>query len=126
MRLYLAGKMRGEPNFGFPLFHAAADRLREQGHEVFNPAEKVNERLNVDVSADNPTGDESIAASNHGYSLRDALFEDVEYICKHAEGIAMLPNWQSSKGAIAERALAIALGLEIIYLKTDTYEIIKS
>jgi hypothetical protein len=119
MRLYLAGQMRGIPEFGFPLFHAAADKLREQGHEVFNPAEKVNERLGVDISVDNSAGDEGIAASNHGYSLRDALFEDVEYICKHAEGIAMLPNWQSSKGAIAERALALALGLEVIYLKQD-------
>lgn len=116
MKIYLAGAMRGVPQFNFPAFHAVAARLRAQGHEVFSPAEKDNERHGTDISADNATGDESIAAAEHGFNLREALGVDLAWICAHADAIALLPGWQSSKGATAERAAAVALGLEVIEL----------
>ena len=117
MRLYLAGPMRGIPNFNFPAFHATAAALRAVGHEVFSPAERdIARHDGVDVSAANHAGDEAQATRDHGFSLRDALAEDLEFICRHAEGVAMMPGWENSAGARAEHATAVALRLSIFYL----------
>lgn len=116
MKLYLAGPMRGYPEFNFPAFEAAARRLRADGHEVFSPAEKDLARFGAGISIENPTGDLALAARKHGFSLREALAVDLEWLCRHAEGIALLPGWELSKGASAEKAVAEALGLTIILL----------
>jgi len=117
MKLYLAGPMSGIPEFNFPAFHAAAAKLRAAGHDVFSPAEKDIERHGgVDISKGNATGSQEEAAQKHGFDLRQALADDLLYICREAEGIAMLPGWENSKGAHAEWNTARALGLAIIYL----------
>lgn len=116
MRIYVAGPMRGIPEFNFPAFHAAAAKLRADGHEVFNPAEKDNERHGTDISKGNAAGCEHVAAAQHGFNLREALGMDLSWICAEAEGIALLPGWQNSKGATAEHATAVALGLIVIEL----------
>lgn len=116
MIVYIAGPMRGIPEFNFPAFHAAAKKLRDEGHLVFNPAEKDNERHGTDISVGNATGDETLAAKQHGFNLRDALAVDAEFICRHADTIALLPGWENSKGARAEKALGDALGHTVIYL----------
>lgn len=122
MKIYLAGPMRGYPEFNFPAFHAGAARLRGQGHEVFSPAERDNERHGVDISKGNAAGCEEQAAKDHGFNLREALCDDLTYICLHADAVALLPGWQHSKGALAEHATAHALGLEIILLhESDIY-----
>ena len=46
--------------------------------------------------------------------LGEALKDDLEFICLEADGIALLPGWENSKGAAAERATAIALGLHVM------------
>jgi hypothetical protein len=116
MKVYVAGPMRGIPEFNFPAFNAAAARLRAEGHEVFNPAERDNERHGVDISKGNAAGCEEIAAKEHGFNLRVALGEDLAFICAHAEAIALLPGWEHSMGARAEHATALALGLRVIDL----------
>jgi hypothetical protein len=108
--------MRGVPEFNFPAFFSAAAQLRAAGHTVFNPAERDNARHGTDVSAGNATGDARVAAAQHGFSLREALADDLEFICLHADAIALLPGWENSKGVAAERATAIALGLKEIVL----------
>jgi hypothetical protein len=116
MKCYLAGPMRGIPEFNFPAFHAAAAMLRAEGHEVFSPAEKDIERHGTDISKGNLAGDESIATQQHGFNLREALGIDLAWICAEADAIAMLPGWRNSKGATAEHATAVALGLEVWHL----------
>ena len=117
MKIYLAGPMRGIPQFNFPAFHEAAARLRADGHTVFSPAERDIERHGgVDISADNATGDLKHAAETHGFSLRVALAEDTAWICREADAIALLPGWAASRGATAEFFLAEALGLKVIEL----------
>lgn len=114
MKVYLAGPMRGIPEFNFPAFYAAADKLRADGHEVFSPAERDNERHGTDISKGNATGDEAVAAAEHGFNLREALGIDLAWICAEADAIAVLPGWEKSKGATAEHAAAVALGLHVI------------
>lgn len=116
MKVYLAGPMRGIPHFNFPAFREGAQRLRGQGHEVFSPAERDNEHHGTDISADNLTGSEKQAEQAHGFSLRDALGADLEFICREADAIALLPGWENSTGVAAELATAKALRLEEIYL----------
>jgi hypothetical protein len=116
MKIYLAGPMRGIPYFNFPAFHVAAAGLRVQGHTVFNPAERDIEAIGIDISKDNPTGDNDQAEATHGFNLREALKDDLEFICLHADAIALLPNWHNSRGAAAELATAVALGLKVIHL----------
>lgn len=115
MRIYLAGPMRGKPNFNFPAFDYAAAKLRAQGHEVFSPADKDRECIGAENFI-NPTGDEDKLAAIANYTIRDALGNDLAWICKEAEAIALLPGWEASTGANAERATGIAIGATIIIL----------
>jgi len=117
MKLYLAGPMRGIPEFNYPDFHKYAAQLRSDGHVVFSPAERDIERHGgVDISVGNRAGDETQAAVEHGFDIREALADDLAFICTEADGIAMMPGWEGSRGARAEKATAEALGLEVIYL----------
>jgi len=111
-RIYIAGKMRQIKDFNFPAFHAAAAKLRAEGHVVFNPAEE-DELKYGEGFAKSERGD---LADIPQFDLRKALMADLAYICEQATAIAALPGWQDSKGATAELAVGRALGLEIIYL----------
>src|ERR1035437_975975 len=103
MKLYLAGPMRGIPQFNFPAFHAAEAVLQAQGHEVFSPARADERRHGAEFSLQSPDGDITKAAEA-GFSLRAALGEDLDWIWEHAEGVAFLPGWEKSTGAKAEWA----------------------
>lgn len=115
-KVYLAGPMRGIPEFNFPAFFRYAAELRAQGFEVFNPAEKDNDRHGTDISKGNATGCEEQAAAQHGFNLREALFDDLRFITLEADAIALMPGWQNSKGVKAEKATAEALGLDVMEL----------
>lgn len=114
LRVYLAGPMRQIAYFNFPAFDKAAGELRRAGHIVFNPAERDRKIHGEKVA--NRTGNIKLA-EKRGFSLRKALGDDTRWLCKHAECIALLPGWGSSSGAKAEKALALALGLKVMYLK---------
>lgn len=116
MRIYLAGPLRGIREFNFPAFHDAAARLRADGYEVFSPAERDIRVHGEAFSKSSPDGDNDAAEREHGFNLREALADDLNWICRNAEAVALMPGWETSKGANAERAAAIALGLMIIAL----------
>jgi hypothetical protein len=121
MKFYVAGPMRGYPLFNFPAFDAATALLREQGHEVFNPAERDREKHGDGVN-DSATGDLA-DITDTGFSLRDALGADTEWICREADAIFMLDGWEKSKGATAEKALAEALGHAVVYQTPPSTEV---
>ena len=114
MKIYIAGPMRGYPEFNFPAFFEAAEHLMELGHSVFNPAERDNDHHGRDISIGNADGSLEKAAEDHGFNLREAMAADCLWICEHADAIYMLHGWEKSKGAIAERALAVTIGLKVI------------
>jgi nucleoside 2-deoxyribosyltransferase len=87
MRVYIAGKMSGLPEMGYPAFHAEAARLRELGYRVSNPAENQ-------------------AQVNWQYYMREAI--RMMLLC---DAVALLPNWKQSRGAMIEHGIAIALGI---------------
>ena len=93
MKLYLAGPMRGLPQYNYPAFHEAAQRLRDAGYVVFDPADLTYE------------WDEA--------GSRKAMGEELAWICAEADAIALLPGWERSLGAKAEISTAEALGLPV-------------
>lgn len=125
-RIYVAGPMQGVPKFNAPLFNAVTACFRSGGHEVFNPAEKDNQRLGNDFTDSNLSGDIKEAIAKYGFSLRQALSEDFQFICLTANCIVLLPGWEKSNGAMAEHRAAVALqseGMEIIYLTRDICDV---
>lgn len=108
--VYCASAMRGVPEFNFPAFDRAAERLRADGFIVFNPADR-DRATGFDPSG--MTGNEDLAAM--GFCLREALHADTSWICLFATHIYMLKGWEKSSGARAEHALALALGLQVMY-----------
>jgi len=92
MRLYICGPMTGYPGLNFPAFHREAKRLRGLGHEVVNPAE--------------------INANPHA-RWEDCMRADIPELIK-CDGIALLPNWERSRGAALEHHIATALGMQVV------------
>ncbi len=91
MRLYLSGPMTGLPDDNKPAFNAEAARLRALGYDVFNPAEVV---------------------LPDGATWAQYMRIDLSQLLTCDE-IAMLPGWESSKGANVEHGLAVDIGMPV-------------
>ena len=109
--IYIAGPMRGLPLFNFPAFDRAAELLRADRWTVYNPAEADRDN---GFDETGHTGNEPITELVN-FDLREALASCCEFICLEADAIYMLEGWEKSLGATAERALALAIGLEVLY-----------
>jgi hypothetical protein len=107
-RIYLAGPMTGIKDYNFPAFMKAAEKLRSQGHYVFNPAE--NDLLRY--------GDDFLKFPEL-YDPRKTFGDDLRWICEYGDAIALMPGWEKSKGVAIELALSECLGLEVIFLEKD-------
>lgn len=92
MRIYIAGPMTGLPELNFPAFHAAAICLRARGHDAVNPAE---------IPQDKSAGWDAC--------MRRALAQMLT-----CEAVALLPDWQRSRGASLEAFVAAQLGLDVL------------
>jgi Domain of unknown function (DUF4406) len=90
-RIYLCGPMTGLPDYNYPAFNTEAARLRALGYHVENPAENVLPELKDWA----------------GY-MRVALTQMLT-----CTAIALLPNWEKSKGAQLEVQVADALDLAV-------------
>lgn len=90
-RLYVAGPMTGHPEFNYPSFNEAAANLTARGYEVLNPARH---------------------GIVEGWTWHDYMRHALRDVT-HADGIAVLPLWHSSRGARLEVHVAQALGLPV-------------
>lgn len=90
--VYLSGPMSGLQDLNFPAFHAAAKELRANGHRVISPAE--------------------INAAHPG-EWASCMRADIRALCD-CETLALLPGWESSRGAHLELHIAHRLGLKIV------------
>ena len=92
--LYIAGPMRGVPDFNFPAFRAAAAKLRAAGYGVVSPHELHSGALTLPWS--------------------EYMRRDIAILCSGAVGgVALLPGWDNSQGATLERSVAVATGLDV-------------
>ncbi len=115
--VYLAGPMRGIPDFNFPAFEAGTVGLRARGFEVFSPAER-DIKVHGDKVNDSATGDlDDPKVKASGFDLRAALAADTQWIAMTADAVVVLPGWENSKGAQAEVALARALSLPVFTIE---------
>jgi hypothetical protein len=94
-RIYVAGPMRGKPEFNFPAFREAAARLRNAGWDVITP---------VDLEELDPTVPPT---ANRAHALRDIA------ALATCHAIYLLRGWPNSTGAVAERACAVWMDLAI-------------
>jgi len=91
--IYIAGPMTGLPEHNFPAFHAAADRLRQAGWDVVNPAENFGGRTDL--------------------PREDCLRADVALLVD-CDAVAVLGGWEDSRGAKLEYLLARELGMPVL------------
>lgn len=93
--LYISGPMTGIPGCNRPLFRRVATDLRRAGYAVLNPAD-IGLALTPADAADQPWE----------WWMRRALA-----LLLDADGVALLPGWEHSRGAAIERGLAFQLGM---------------
>jgi Domain of unknown function (DUF4406) len=119
LRIYVAGPMESAGgNWNMPLFDYVAKKLRERGCEVFSPAEHIREMhgdLETVLKLDK---------SLRKLARKEALKDEICWIIENAQLVLLLPGWERSPGATAERAAALAIGIEVrevgtILLPTD-------
>ncbi len=96
--VYLSGPMTGLPDYNYPAFYAAADRLRKLGYRVLSPAEQFD-------------GDTT-------RPRKDYMRRDIELLLL-ADSVALLPGWEKSKGVQTEIVVAMALELDFILLEEE-------
>lgn len=104
-RVYLAGPMNGYKDYNFDAFIIAARELREKGYAVFSPAE--NDFILY--------GNDFLQHPER-FNPRESMADDLYWISKYADAIALLPGWEKSRGTNVELTTAKYLGLEIIEL----------
>lgn len=89
MRIHVSGPMSGYADWNEPSFRRVRDILVEAGHTVFIPPHEIEPTL----------------------PYRKCMKGNLVWICDHADAMIALPKWHESKGATAERAVAVSIGL---------------
>jgi nucleoside 2-deoxyribosyltransferase len=97
--LYLAGPMRGKPQFNFPLFDSVAATLRGKGFTVISPAE-LDDPDTRRLALNSPDGE--AGEFFNGQTFGDFLGRDIKEVLDNADGVALLPGWRQSTGACIE------------------------
>lgn len=90
--LYVSGPMTGIKDHNFPAFRAAAAELKLAGYRVEDP---------------------SVKGVVPGWTWEQYLKHDLIQMLRDCTGVAVLPGWRESRGAMLETYVANALGMPI-------------
>jgi hypothetical protein len=104
--------MRGHADWNFPAFFAASEFLEQQGYTTINPAQ-------LDCDFGYPLERLKLLTPEEFQEfLKGAMKRDLEAI-QSCDALVLLPEWENSKGARAERAVAEWAGLRVGYLWSE-------
>lgn len=106
-KVYIAGPMRGYPEFNFAAFDAAKKRGAAKGFECISPADLDR------ASGFDATGLRGADEEFPRDQLLEALRRDFDALAE-CDAIALLPGWENSRGAIMELMWADLLRLEVL------------
>ena len=115
LAVYISGPMSGIDEMNYPKFYAVQEELEGQGYKVYNPA-RIAEEL-TPVEKDMVGGILNLGESIKKLSDREWLtyiIHDLPYIFR-SDIMYMLKGWEASTGANIEYAVALRMGLTIIY-----------
>ena len=115
-KCYLAGPMRGIPEYNYPAFMAGATKLRKLGWEVWNPAEMDMEEDAEDY-AERTLEEQRLhdtAAAARRFARRDTHVLLNLLKAEDGDQVFVLPYWEGSQGAIAETNVARWVMLPIV------------
>lgn len=115
MKVYISGPITGIPNSNRPAFAEAAQILRLAGHEPVNPIELDHSHDGPCRGSDIPDADHRPQPPSHKYGCY--LKADILALMD-CDAIMFLEGWQFSRGARTEGAVAGALGIKQISLRT--------
>lgn len=107
---YLAGPMRGYPQYNFPTFHSVAAVLRARGFAIISPAEQDSDGVQklAMASKDGMEFDQAQqGAKVGGETTGEILARDIKLLHDHIQGIIFIPGWDASRGARLEAFTAI-------------------
>lgn len=111
---YVAGPMTNIENFNFHTFDAVTDRCRVvDGWGVLNPHEHDQEMYpGIDDAPATQLGDVLAIAHEVGFDFHKAMVWDLQSVAI-AEHLVLLPGWENSTGAKAERFVGEMTGSKI-------------
>lgn len=111
---YIAGPMTNRERFNFDTFDHVAHARRSLGRVVFNPHEHDQEMYpGIDDATATVTGDVVALGSEIGFTLEAAMRWDLARVIE-CDTIVMLPEWETSSGARAERFVAEMTGSVVL------------
>lgn len=96
-RIYMSGRMTGVANHNFPAFRHYTQKWREAGYEVCNPAESFDGQTGLPRSV---------------YMRKDIT--DL----LGCGGLALIPGWDQSPGAILEACIAKHIDIPVYDAET--------
>ena len=91
MIIYLAGPMSDKPDFNYPAFAVATEALRAAGHLILSPHE----------------------GADPNWSWEECLRQSLTDMLLECHAIALLPGWETSRGACIEYDIAKVLGFKV-------------
>jgi Domain of unknown function (DUF4406) len=106
--VYIAGPMNSVGgNFNFPLFDFVSEKLTAAGCTVFSPADHAREIIGPLETI------QQLSKAEMAAIRKKLLKNELCWIIDNADFVVMLPGWERSSGAKAEREVALAVEIPV-------------